>query len=281
MNKITKGGVPNKTLNILMGGPGTFKSGALCHFSAHHMMQGKNVLYITLEMAEERIAERIDANLLDVSLNVLEDLPKPQYEKRVEAIRNTTTGKLIIKEYPTSSAHVGHFRYLLKELKMKKRFSPDVIMVDYLNICASSRVKAGGATNSYTLVKSIAEEVRGLAQEYNVPIWSATQINREGYGSTDVDLGNVAESFGLPATADLFLAIIQTDEMAEMNQLMFKQLKNRYNDVNYYKKFIVGCDKSKMRLYDLEDSAQDGLVGSGNKGPNEPEKSKGFATLKI
>lgn len=256
-NDITKGGVPKKTLNVILAGTGVGKSLAMCHFGAAYLAQGKNVLYITLEMAEERIAERIDANLFDVPIDQLAVLPKDTFDKKVQKISEKTKGKLIIKEYPTATAHVGHFRALLNELKLKKNFIPDVIFVDYLNICASYRMKGlGGSINTYSFVKAIAEELRGLAVEFNVPIWTATQVNREGFGNTDIDLTNTSESFGLPATADLMIALISTENLEKANQLMVKQLKNRYNDPTKDKRFLIGVDRSKMRLYDVEDSAQ-------------------------
>jgi hypothetical protein len=236
---------------------GVGKSLAMCHFGAAYLAHGKNVLYITLEMAEERIAERIDANLFDVPIDQLAVLPKDTFDKKVQKISEKTKGKLIIKEYPTATAHVGHFRALLNELKLKKNFIPDVIFVDYLNICASYRMKGlGGSINTYSFVKAIAEELRGLAVEFNVPIWTATQVNREGFGNTDIDLTNTSESFGLPATADLMIALISTENLEKANQLMVKQLKNRYNDPTKDKRFLIGVDRSKMRLYDVEDSAQ-------------------------
>lgn len=233
------------------------KSLAMCHLAAAALSQGRNVLYITLEMSEERIAERIDANLFDVNIGQLNTLSKDAFTSKVRKISDKTRGKLIIKEYPTATAHVGHFRALLNELKLKKNFIPDLIFVDYLNICSSYRMKGiGGSINSYSLIKAIAEEIRGLAVEFNVPIWSATQVNREGFGNTDVDLTNTSESFGLPATADLMIALISTENLEKANQLMVKQLKNRYNDATKDKRFIIGVDRSKMRLYDVDDSAQ-------------------------
>ena len=257
LNQITKNGLPKKTLNIIMAGTGVGKSLALCHFAASNLNIGKNVLYITMEMAEERIAERIDANLLDVPIDQIENLSYDIYKKKVEDLKKRSQGKLIIKEYPTAAAHVGHFRALLDELKMKKDFKPDVVYIDYLNICASSRMKGlGGSVNTYSYIKAIAEELRGLAVEFAVPIWSATQTTRGGFGNSDVELTDTSESFGLPATSDLFLALISTDTLEEMGQIMVKQLKNRYNDVSKNKKFVIGIDRSKMRLYDLEASAQ-------------------------
>ena len=246
-NKITKGGLPAKTLNIALAGTGVGKSLFMCHVAAASLLQGKNVLYITMEMAEERIAERIDANLLNVPIQQLTDLPKTMYEMKINKIAKKTVGKLIIKEYPTASAHVGHFKSLLNELALKKGFKPDIIFIDYLNICSSARFK-GTIVNSYTFVKAIAEELRGLAVEFAVPIVSATQTTRSGYGSTDVDLTDTSESFGLPATADLMFALISTEELESVNQIMVKQLKNRYNDPTMNKRFIVGIDRAKMRL---------------------------------
>ena len=263
MNKITKGGLPKKTLNICMAGTGVGKSLFMCHCASSSLLQGKNVLYITMEMAEEKIAERIDANLLDISLNDLGDLPKMMYEKKITRVREKTKGKLIIKEYPTATAHSGHFRHLLQELDLKRDFRPDMIFIDYLNICASFRVRPGSNVNTYTYVKSIAEELRGLAVEFDVPIMSATQTNRTGFVSTDVGLEDTSESFGLPATADFMFALISTEDMQELDQVMVKQLKNRYNDPTYHKRFVLGVDRAKMRLYDCEQSAQDELVDIG------------------
>ena len=256
-NKITKGGVPNKTLNIALAGTGVGKSLFMCHVASAALVEGKNVLYITMEMAEERIAERIDANLLNVPIDQLDKLSKDMFTSKVADLARKTTGKLIVKEYPTGSAHTGHFRGLLNELKLKKQFEPDIIFIDYLNICASSRMKGmGGAINSYTYIKAIAEELRGLAVEYEVPIFSATQTTRSGYTNSDVGLEDTSESFGLPATADLMFAIISTEELERDGQLMVKQLKNRYNDPTHHKRFVVGVDRSKMRLYDVEESEQ-------------------------
>ena len=263
-NKITKGGIPNKTLNVALAGTGVGKSLFMCHMAAASLLQGKNVLYITLEMAEEKIAERIDANLLNVNIKDIEDLPEQLFESKVTRLAQKTNGKLIIKEYPTASAHSGHFKALLNDLSLKKSFKPDIIFIDYLNICASSRYK-GALVNSYTYVKAIAEELRGLAVEFDLPIVSATQTTRSGYGSSDVDLTDTSESFGLPATADLMFALISTEELEGINQIMVKQLKNRYNDLNLFKRFVVGIDRSKMRLYDVEDSAQTDIVDSGQE----------------
>lgn len=260
LNKITKNGVSRKTLNVILAGTGVGKSLAMCHFASSMLAQSKNVLYITLEMAEEKIAERIDANLFDVDISDLRSLNRQEFDNQIDSIRTKTNGRLVVKEYPTSQAHVGHFRALLNELQMKKSFVPDCIFVDYLNICASSRMKGvGGSVNTYTYVKAIAEEIRGLAVEWDVPVWTATQTNREGFGSSDVDLTNTSESFGLPATADLMLAMITTEELDELNQILVKQLKNRYNDPTFYRKFVLGIDRAKMRLYDVEDSAQDDI----------------------
>ena len=258
-NKMTKGGLPNKTLNIALAGTGVGKSFFMCHMSSAALSVGKNVLYITMEMAEERIAERIDANLMDLPIQQLTELPKNVFDEKIKKIAKGSIGKLIVKQYPTGAAHVGHFRALLNELKLKKNFEPDMIFVDYLNICSSSRVKNTSA-NSYTIIKSIAEELRGLAVEFDVPIMSATQTTRSGYGNTDVGLEDTSESFGLPATADLMFALISTEELEELNQIMVKQLKNRYNDPTKYKRFVVGIDRAKMKLYDVEDSAQDNIM---------------------
>ena len=256
-NKITKGGVPNKTLNICLAGTGVGKSLFMCHLAASSLVDGKNVLYITMEMAEERI----DANLLNIPIDQLETMSKDMFTKKVYDLSKKTAGKLIVKEYPTGSAHSGHFRALLNELKLKKEFQPDIIFIDYLDICASSRMKAmGGAINSYTYIKAIAEELRGLAVEFDVPIFSATQTNRQGYSNSDVGLEDTSESFGLPATADLMFAIVSTEELEQMSQLMVKQLKNRYNDPVKYKRFMIGVDRSKMRLYDIEEAKQEQLV---------------------
>ena len=259
-NKITTGGLPKKTLNVALAGTGVGKSLFMCHCASGNLEQNLNVLYITMEMAEEKIAERIDANLLDVSLDELRTLPKDAYDKKVERIRSKTKGKLIIKEYPTASAGSAHFRHLLNELKIKKNFVPDIIYIDYLNICISSRMKYGANVNSYTYIKAIAEELRGLAVEFNVPIISATQTNRTGFVSSDVGLEDTSESFGLPATADFMFALISTEELEQLNQIMVKQLKNRYNDPGLNRRFVIGVDKSKMRLYDVEQTAQEDLL---------------------
>tara|TARA_B110000444_G_scaffold199535_1_gene190889 strand:+ start:879 stop:2150 length:1272 start_codon:yes stop_codon:yes gene_type:complete len=260
-NKITKGGLPNKTLNIALAGTGVGKSLFMCHCAAGVLNQGKNVLYITMEMAEERIAERIDANLMNLPIESLASLPKNVFDDKIGKIAKSSVGKLIVKEYPTGSAHTGHFRALLNELKLKKNFKPDMIYIDYLNICASSRMRGmGGSINSYTYIKAIAEELRGLAVEFNVPIMSATQTTRSGFSNTDVGLEDTSESFGLPATADLMFALISTEELEELGQLLVKQLKNRYNDPTKYKRFVVGVDRSRMKLYDVEESAQSDIM---------------------
>ena len=263
LNKITKGGLPIKTLNIALAGTGVGKSLFMCHVAAGCVSQGHNVLYITLEMAEEKIAERIDANMLNIDLNELHTISKTDYERKFDALRSKTQGKLIIKEYPTAGASALHFRALLNELALKKNFRPDIIFIDYLNICSSARIKAGGNVNSYTYIKSIAEELRGLAVEFGVPIVSATQTTRSGYSNSNVDLTDTSESFGLPATADFMFALISTEELEGLNQIMVKQLKNRYSDPNYYKRFVVGIDRAKMRLYDAEQSAQNDIADSG------------------
>ena len=262
-NKITKGGLPQKTLNIALAGTGVGKSLFMCHMAASTLMQGKNVLYITLEMAEERIAERIDANLMNITMDDLHDLPKKMFTDRLTKIQNKTNGKLIIKEYPTASAHSGHFRSLIKELALKKSFKPDVIFIDYLNICASSRFKGNANVGSYFYIKAIAEELRGLAVECNLPIMSATQTTRGGFNSSDVGLEDTSESFGLPATADLMFALITTEELEQLGQIMVKQLKNRYNDPGTNKRFVVGIDRARMKLYDVEQEAQQDISDSG------------------
>ena len=262
-NRITKGGLPNKTLNIAIAGTGVGKSLFMCHMAASVMMQGKNALYITLEMAEERIAERVDANLMNVTMDDLHDLPKHMYESKFAKLQKKTQGKLIVKEYPTASAHCGHFRSLLNELMLKKDFKPDIVFVDYINICASSRFKAGANVNSYTYIKGIAEELRGLAVEFDLPIVSATQTTRTGFVSTDIGLEDTSESFGLPATADFMFALIQTEELEELNQILIKQLKNRYADPTANKKFIIGVDRAKMKLYDVNQTAQEDMVDNG------------------
>ena len=273
-DKITKGGVPNKTLNIALAGTGVGKSLFMCHFASSVLLQGKNVLYITLEMAEEKIAERIDANLLDVNIRDLTDLPRVIFENKVTKLAEKTQGQLIIKEYPTASAHAGHFKTLLNELTLKKSFKPDIIFIDYLNICASSRYSKLGNVNSYSYIKAIAEDLRGLAVEYNVPIISATQTTRSGFGSSDIDLTDTSESFGLPATADLMFALISTDELEGLNQIMVKQLKNRYNDPTINKRFVLGIDRAKMRLYDCEQNIGGDLIDSGQQTDTIQEGAK-------
>ena len=256
LNVITKGGLPRKSLNVILAGTGVGKSLFMCHAAAAALSQGKNALYITMEMAEERIAERIDANLLDVSLDKITDLSRETFTSKVDKIAAKTHGKLIIKEYPTSQAHAGHFRALLNELKLKKKFVPDIIYIDYLNICGSSRIKQGGSVNSYTFIKSIAEELRGLAVEFNLPVMTATQTTRSGFGNSDIGLEDTSESFGLPATADLMLALISNDELKSLGQIMVKTLKNRYADPGMHERFVVGVDRSKMKLYDIDPEDQ-------------------------
>ena len=262
-NKITDGGLPNKTLSICLAGTNTGKSLFMCHMAASCLVQNKNVLYITLEMAEEQLAKRIDANLLNVTYSDIKDIPKEVYESKILSISKKTQGKLIFKEYPTSSAHVGHFKSLLNELQLKKNFKPDIIFIDYLNICASSRFK-GSIVNSYTYIKAIAEEIRGLAVEQNVPIFSATQTTRSGFNNSDVEITDTSESFGLPATADFMFALISTEELERMNQIMVKQLKNRYSNMSVNKRFVVGVDKSKMKFYDVDNSQED-IIDSGKE----------------
>ena len=282
-NKITKGGLPNKTLNVALAGTGVGKSLFMCHVASSVLLQGRNVLYITMEMAEERIAERIDANLLNINIRDISEVPKAIFDSKLTHIAEKTKGTLIIKEYPTASAHAGHFKALLNELQLKKSFRPDIIYIDYLNICASSRYSKLGNVNSYSYIKAIAEELRGLAVETNVPIVSATQTTRSGYGSSDVDLTDTSESFGLPATADLMFALISTEELEEINQIMVKQLKNRYNDPTINKRFVVGIDRAKMRLYDVEQSAQQGITDANQDIEIVPKEdlSKKFAQLKV
>jgi replicative DNA helicase len=280
-NKITKGGLPNKTLNIALAGTGVGKSLFMCHVAAGCMVQGRNVLYITLEMSEEKIAERIDANLLNVTVDDLVELPKDMYDKKVDRVRKMTNGKLIIKEYPTASASATHFRTLLNELNLKRSFVPDIIFIDYLNICCSSRIKAGASVNSYTYVKAIAEELRGLAVEFNLPVVSATQTTRSGFTSSDPGLEDTSESFGLPATADLMFALISSEELEELGQIMVKQLKNRYSDPTMYKRFTVGIDRSKMKLYDTEQSAQNDIADAGRIEKSEDKFKKSFEGFKI
>ena len=273
-NKITKGGLPNKTLNVALAGTGVGKSLFMCHMASSILLQGKNVLYITLEMAEDRIAERIDANLLNVNIKDIIDIPKAIYDSKVNSISKKTQGTLIIKEYPTASAHSGHFKSLLNELALKKSFRPDIIFIDYLNICASSRYRGNSNINSYTFIKAIAEELRGLACEFNVPICSATQTTRSGFGSSDVELTDTSESFGLPATADLMFALISTEELEGLGQILVKQLKNRYASTDKYRRFVLGIDRSKMRLYDCEQSAQDDILKSNNEEEYEYSEEK-------
>ena len=286
-NKITKGGLPTKTLNIALAGTGVGKSLFMCHCAAGAMSQGRNVLYITMEMSEEKIAERIDANLLNVTIDDLVNLPKDTYDKKIAKLKEKIVGKLIIKEYPTASASTTHFRTLLNELNLKKSFTPDIIFIDYLNICCSSRIKAGANINSYTYVKSIAEELRGLAVEYGVPVVSATQTTRSGFNSSDPGLEDTSESFGLPATADLMFALISSEELEELGQIMVKQLKNRYNDPTMYKRFTLGVDRAKMRLYDVEQSGQEGLADAGQDKPlntfgnREKPQKKSFDGFKV
>lgn len=286
-NTITGGGIPRKTLNIILAGTGCGKSLGMCHMAAAALAQGRNVLYVTLEMAEERIAERIDANLLDIRIDKIKDLSQTDFQSRVEGISKRTRGKLIVKEYPTAAAHVGHFRALLLELKLKKKFEPDIIYIDYLNICASSRVKGlSGSINTYSFIKSIAEELRGLAVEFNVPIWSATQVTRGGFNNSDVEITDTSESFGLPATADLMLAFIRTEQLDKMNQIMVKQLKNRYNDPTANKRFTIGIDLSKMRLYDISDPMAN-ITNDSDSSPvvhtpfSSQRKNKDYSDIKV
>ena len=287
-NKITKGGLPKKTLNIALAGTGVGKSLFMCHVAGSCLSQGLNVLYITLEMAEERIAERIDANLLNIDIADLNAISKQDYDRKFSALKVNTQGKLIIKEYPTAAASAMHFRALLNELQLKKSFQPDIIFIDYLNICASARIKPGANVNSYSYIKAIAEELRGLAVEFDVPIVSATQTTRSGFTSSDPGLEDTSESFGLPATADFMFALISTEELQQLNQLMIKQLKNRYNDPSYFKRFVVGIDRAKMKLYDVEQGAQDDLVDAGQVPPDKPlntfgnrERSNKFGGFKV
>jgi replicative DNA helicase len=269
-NKITKGGLSKKTLNIALAGTGVGKSLFMCHVAAGALMQNRNVLYITMEMAEERIAERIDANLLNLTMDELKVVDKDIFDSRIDKLAKKTQGQLIVKEYPTASAHAGHFRALFEELKMKREFVADIVMIDYLNICASQRMKLGASVNSYTYIKAIAEELRGLAVEYNVPIISATQTTRSGFTNSDPGLEDTSESFGLPATADFMFALVSNEELEQLNQIIVKQLKNRYNDPNYYKRFVIGIDRAKMKLYDVEVSAQTGLTDAGSKDDDKP-----------
>ena len=274
-NRITKGGLSNKTLNIALAGTGVGKSLFMCHVAASCLSQNYNVLYITLEMAEERIAERVDANLLNISIDDLQKIPKDLYDKKIDKLKQTTKGKLIVKEYPTAAANVNHFRALLNELNLKKSFVPNIILIDYINICTSSRIKPGSNVNSYTYIKSIAEELRGLAVENAIPILSATQTTRSGFTNTDIGLEDTSESFGLPATADFMFAIISTEQMEELNQIMIKQLKNRYSDPTSNRKFVIGIDRSKMRLYDVEQVAQNELVDTGQDDEPAFDKATG------
>ena len=274
-NRITKGGLSNKTLNIALAGTGVGKSLFMCHVAASCLSQNYNVLYITLEMAEERIAERVDANLLNISIDDLQKIPKDLYDKKIDKLKQTIKGKLIVKEYPTAAANVNHFRALLNELNLKKSFVPHIILIDYINICTSSRIKPGSNVNSYTYIKSIAEELRGLAVENAVPILSATQTTRSGFTNTDIGLEDTSESFGLPATADFMFAIISTEQMEELNQIMIKQLKNRYSDPTSNRKFVIGIDRSKMRLYDVEQVAQNELVDTGQDDEPAFDKATG------
>ena len=287
-NKVTKGGLPIKTLNIILAGTGVGKSLFMCHQAASCISQGLNVLYITMEMSEEKIAERIDANLLNVSMNDLHTMSKPDYERKFEALKNKTQGKLIIKEYPTAAASVLHFRALLNELQLKKSFKPQIIFVDYLNICTSARIKPGGNVNTYTYIKAIAEELRGLAVEAKLPIVSATQTTRAGFTNSDPGLEDTSESFGLPATADFMFALVSNEELDSLNQILVKQLKNRYSDPSYYKRFVIGIDRSKMRLYDAEDKAQVNLADTGqvddtplNSFGNREDKFNNFDGFKV
>ena len=275
-NRITKGGMPNKTLNIVLAGTGVGKSLFMCHVAAASLMKNYNVLYITLEMAEKKIAERIDANLMNITLDDLYDLPARMFTDKFNRIQKKTQGKLIVKEYPTASAHCGHFRALFNELALKKSFRPDIVFVDYLNICSSSRFNPGSSVNSYSYIKSIAEEMRGLAVEFNIPIMSATQTTRSGFVSTDIGLEDTSESFGLPATADLMFAIISTEELEKLNQLLVKQLKNRYNNITVNRRFIIGIDRAKMKLYDVSQKAQEDLVNTGQEEEAVFDKFKDF-----
>lgn len=270
LNKITKGGIPRKSMTVLLATTGGGKSLLKCHMAASHLLFGKNVLYITMELAEEEVGRRIDANIMDITLDEVRETPRDVYQKRMDRYKEKTPGKLVIKEYPTGSAHVGHFRHLLNELEMKKGFKPDVIFVDYLNICASSRIKGAAAANSYTLVKSIAEEVRGLAMEYNCAVVTSSQFNRDGYGNSDVDLTNTSESMGITHTADCILGLISSEELETLGQLMLKQLKNRWGDLSYYRRFLVGIDRSRMKIYDLEDSAQSNIQKIDSTEDDEP-----------
>ena len=272
LNKITKGGLPRKSMTVLLATTGGGKSLCKCHMSASNLMYGKNVLYITMELAEEEVARRIDANIMDITLDEVKELSLKTFQTRMSRYKSKTTGKLVIKEYPTGSAHAGHFRHLINELRMKKNFVPDVIFVDYLNICASSRVRGAAAANSYTLVKSIAEEIRGLAMEFNSAIVTSSQFNRDGYGNSDVDLTNTSESMGITHTADAIIGLISSEDLESRGQLMLKQLKNRWGDIGYYRRFVVGIDRSRMKLYNLEDNAQDNIQSDASKAVNDNDK---------
>ena len=275
-NKITKGGIPRKSMTVLLATTGGGKSLLKCHWAANHLMYGKNVLYITMEMAAEEIGRRIDANIMDITLDEVAEIPKDVFEKRMARLKGKTAGKLIVKEFPTGSAHSGHFRHLLNELQLKKNFKPDVIFLDYLNICSSSRVKGAAAANSYTLVKSIAEEVRGLAMEYNCAIVTSSQYNRDAYGNSDVDLTNTSESMGITHTADAIFGLVSSEYLDEMNQLMIKQLKNRWGDISYYRRFLVGIERAKMKIYELEESAQENINLEGPSGGGGQQGKKNF-----
>lgn len=281
LNKITKGGLPRKSMTVLLATTGGGKSLVKCHMAANHLMYGKNVLYITMEMAAEEIGRRIDANIMDITLDEVAEVPRDVFEKRMARYKSKTTGKLVIKEFPTGSAHSGHFRHLLNELKLKKNFAPDVIYLDYLNICSSARVKGAAAANSYTLVKSIAEEVRGLAMEYNCAIVTSSQFNRDAYGNSDVDLTNTSESMGITHTADAIFGLVSSEYLEEMGQLMIKQLKNRWGDMGYYRRFLVGIERSKMKIYELEESAQQNINLDGNSGGQQGHNGgKGLQNLR-
>jgi replicative DNA helicase len=271
-NKITKGGLPRKSMTVLLATTGGGKSLLKCHMAANHLMYGKNVLYITMEMAEEEIGRRIDANIMDITIDQVQEIPRDVYGKRMARYKTKTPGKLVIKEYPTGSVHSGHFRHLLNELSLKKNFQPDVIFLDYLNICASSRVRGAAAANSYTLVKSIAEEVRGLAMEYNCAVVTSSQFNRDGYGNSDVDLTNTSESMGITHTADAIFAIVTSEQLDDLGQIMIKQLKNRWGDIGYYRRFLVGIDRAKMKIYELEESAQRNINVDDSSGGSSGKK---------
>ena len=279
LNKITKGGLPNKTLSLLIAQPGLGKTAFMCHFAAANLSMNKNVLYISMEMSEERIAERIDANLLNVTMDELAEMPRDTYIKKIDRLKEKVKGKLIVKEYPTSSASSAHFRHLINELKLKKNFVPDIVYIDYINICASSRTKMGNTVNSYTYIKSIAEELRGLAVEFNIPIFSAAQVNRSGYNNSELEATDIAESAGLIHTVDLLLGLIGTEELEDMNQIMVKQLKNRYNDLSNPRRFVLGIDRAKMKLYNVESSAQEDIHESGFD--KKPDNKRDFSKLKF